>query len=156
MGRWPGPMETAPPWCSRGEEGGCRVGTRMAKAALDVGLITAEAEPILAFYEAVAGLERLEPLEIPNVGRIHKLACGDSVLRVMVPTRPPEPDDSESFSSRTGLRYLTLEVEDIEAAVEAVRESGGQVVLPPFELRPGRKVSQVADPDGNMIELGQG
>jgi len=61
MTRWPGPVETIPPWCSRGEEGGCRVGTRMAKPALDVGLITAEAEPLLAFYEAVAGLERLEP-----------------------------------------------------------------------------------------------
>ena len=40
--------------------------------------------------------------------------------------------------------------------IEAVRAHGGSVTLEPFELRPGRKVSQVADPDGNMIELGQG
>ena len=33
---------------------------------------------------------------------------------------------------------------------------GGAVTLAPFELRPGRRVAQVADPDGNMIELGQG
>jgi catechol 2,3-dioxygenase-like lactoylglutathione lyase family enzyme len=128
----------------------------MAKPALDVGLITADAEPLLAFYEAVGGFDRLEPLEIPNVGKIHKLACGHSILRVMVPTRAPEPDDAASFSARAGIRYLTLEVEDIEAAVEAVRAHGGRVALPPFELRPGRRVSQVSDPDGNMIELGQG
>ena len=132
------------------------MGTKMAKPALDVGLVTAKAEPLLEFYQAVAGFDRLEPLDLPNIGKIHKLACGESILRVMVPVSPPEPDDSQSFSSRGGIRYLTLEVEDIEASVAAVRAHGGSVTLEPFELRPGRKVSQVADPDGNMIELGQG
>jgi predicted enzyme related to lactoylglutathione lyase len=128
----------------------------MAKPALDVGLITAEAGPLLTFYQEVVGFERLDPLELPDIGTIHKLACGESILRIMVPTTPPEPDDSTSFSARAGIRYLTLEVDDIDAAVEAVRTHGGTVTLEPFELRPGRKVSQVADPDGNMIELGQG
>jgi predicted enzyme related to lactoylglutathione lyase len=132
------------------------MGTRMAKSALDVGLVTAEAEPLLAFYEGVAGFERLDPLELPGIGTIHKLSCGQSILRIMVPTRAPEPDGATSFSARAGIRYLTLEVRDVDAAVEAVRAHGGTVTLEPFELRPGRRVSQVADPDGNMIELGQG
>lgn len=131
-------------------------GSRMAKPALDVGLVSADAEPLLAFYRGVVGFDALDPLTIPGIGTIHKLACGESVLRVMVPTDAPEPDDAERFSARAGLRYLTLEVEDIDAAVAAVREHGGSVALEPFELRPGRRVAQVADPDGNMIELGQG
>ncbi len=132
------------------------MGTKMSKPALDAGIVTANAEPILSFYREVAGFEPLPPLQIPGVGTIHKLACGESILRVLVPETPPEPDDSESFSSRAGLRYLTLEVEDVAEAVVAVREHGGSVTLEPFELRPGRIVSQVADPDGNMLELGQG
>lgn len=135
------------------------MGARMAKPALDVGLVTADAEKLLRFYEAVAGFERQPALTLPGIGTIHKLACGHSILRILVPPTPPEPPESggaASFSSRTGIRYLTLEVDDIEAAVEAVRAKGGSVALPPFELRPGRRVSQVADPDGNMIELGQG
>ena len=128
----------------------------MAKPALDVGLVTAEAEPLLAFYQAVVGLERLDPIATPNIGTIHRLGCGESILRVMVPTTPPEPDDAARFSARGGIRYLTLEVEDIERAVAAVRVHGGSVALEPFELRPGRRVAQVSDPDGNMIELGQG
>jgi len=132
------------------------MGSRMAKPALDVGLITADAEPLARFYCNVASLERLDPLTLPNIGTIHRFACGESLLRIMVPAEAPEPDDSASFSSRAGIRYLTLEVEDIEAAVAAVRENGGSVALEPFELRPGRRVAQVADPDGNMIELGQG
>lgn len=131
------------------------MGTRMAKPALDVGLITADAAPLVDFYREVVGFEQQDPLTIPNIGTIHKLACGESILRIMVPTKPPERDPSGSFSARTGIRYLTLEVVDIEKAVAAVRACGGRIDLEPFELRPGRRVAQVADPDGNMIELGQ-
>ncbi len=131
------------------------MGTRMAKPALDVGLVTTNAAPLLDFYCEVVGFERLDPLEIPNIGTIHKLACGESILRVMVPAIAPVKDDTAKFSARSGIRYLTLEVIDIAKAVEAVRACGGRVDLEPFELRPGRQVAQVADPDGNMIELGQ-
>jgi glyoxylase I family protein len=131
------------------------VATHLAKPAIDVGLVTADATPLIDFYCGVAGLERLEPLVLPNIGTIHKLAAGQSILRVMVPTDPPEADRSASFSARGGIRYLTLEVVDIGKAVKAVRALGGRVDLEPFELRPGRQVAQVADPDGNMIELGQ-
>jgi glyoxylase I family protein len=132
------------------------MGTRMVKPALDVGLITADAAPLLAFYAGVVGFEILDPLELPNIGTIHKMACGESILRVMVPVDRPNADESASFSSTAGIRYLTLEVEDIDAAADAVLAHGGTVTLAPFELRPGRRVAQVADPDGNMIELGQG
>ena len=132
------------------------MGARMAKPAIDVGIVTADADPLLAYYRGVFGFESMPGLEIPGVGRIHKLACGESVLRVMVPETAPEADTAASWSGRAGLRYLTLEVEDIAAAVEATRESGGHVVLEPFELRPGRFVCQITDPDGNMIEVGQG
>ena len=132
------------------------MGARMAKPAIDVGIVTADADPLLAYYRGVFGFESMPGLEIPGVGRIHKLACGESVLRVMVPETAPEADTAASWSGRAGLRYLTLEVEDNAAAVEATRESGGHVVLEPFELRPGRFVCQVTDPDGNMIEVGQG
>ena len=133
-----------------------RTGARMAKPALDVGLVTADAEPLLAFYAGVVGFDRLEPIELPGIGTIHKLACGESVLRVMVPIEPPASDPSTSFSATAGIRYLTLEVDDLDAAAAAVEALGGSITLAPFELRPGRRVSQVADPDGNMIELSEG
>ena len=132
------------------------MGARMAKPAIDVGIVTTEAEPLLAYYRGVFGFESMPGLDIPGVGRIHKLACGESVLRVMVPETTPEADTAASWSGRTGLRYLTLEVEDVGAAVKATRECGGRVILEPFELRPGRFVCQVTDPDGNTIEVGQG
>ena len=132
------------------------MGSSMAKPALDVGLVSADAAPLLRFYEGVAGFERMPEIALPGIGTIHRLACGQSILRVLVPATRPEPPDGAPFSGRTGIRYLTIEVVDLDSAVEAVRALGGAVTLAPFELRPGRRVAQVADPDGNMIELGQG
>jgi predicted enzyme related to lactoylglutathione lyase len=130
--------------------------TKMAKPALDPGIVTADAAPLLAFYRETFGLEPMDGLQIPGVGTIHKLACGHSVLRVMVPETPPEPDAAKTWSGRAGFRYLTFEVTDIQAAVAAARTHGGQIALEPFELRPGRFVCQITDPDGNMLEVGQG
>jgi predicted enzyme related to lactoylglutathione lyase len=133
------------------------MGTRLAKPALDPGIVTRDPEPLIAFYVNVFGLERLDPLTIPSVGTIHKLAGGESILRIMRPESEPQPGDGPGdWSARAGIRYLTIEVEDARAAAEAVRENGGAVVLEPFELRPGRFVCQAHDPDGNMIEIGQG
>ena len=127
--------------------------TQLAKAALDPGIVSAKPEQLVAFYQNVFELTPLDPLEIPGVGTIHKLAAGESVLRIMRPTEMPASDE-RAWSAVAGLRYLTLEVVDITAA--AVIENGGTIVLPPFELRPGRHVCQASDPDGNMLEIGQG
>ena len=131
------------------------MGTQLAKAAIDAGLVSANPEPLVRFYENVFGLERLDPLEIPGVGTIHKLAAGESLLRVMQPASVPERD-GRPWSSVAGLRYLTFEVVDIEVAAEAVKAQGGEIALAPFELRPGRFVCQASDPEGNMLEIGQG
>ena len=53
------------------------MGAKMTKPALDVGLVTANAQPLLDFYEGVAGFKILDPLELPNIGTIHKMACGE-------------------------------------------------------------------------------
>lgn len=129
----------------------------MAKPALDVGIVSRNAGPVLSFYCKAFGFEELPRIEIPGVGVIHKLGCGQSVLKVFVPEKQPEADVvSGDFASRAGIRYLNLEVRDVRAVVEAARGAGGGVVSEPFELRPGRIVSQVSDPDGNVIEVAEG
>lgn len=127
----------------------------LAKPALDVGLVSRAAAALAAFYAEAFGFERLDPLTLPTVGTIHRLAAGGSVLRVLQPETPPEADPGE-WNAREGIRYLTLEVRDLDAVVSAVEAAGGRVVLAAFALRPGRRVAQVADPDGNVLELGEG
>ena len=131
------------------------MGIAMAKPALDAGLVSANPEVLLDFYEAVFDVQRLEPLVLPSIGTIHKLAVGESVLRIMQPESAPASEDLE-WSARTGIRYLTFEVVDAKAAAELAKAHGGTIAVEPFELRPGRIVCQLADPDGNMLEVGQG
>lgn len=127
----------------------------MAKPALDVALVTADAQPLIDFHEGVVRLKILAPLELPAIGTSHKVACCESLLRVMVPSEAPAKDAFTSFSAISGIRYLTLEVDDIDAAAATVERLSGTGVLAPLELYPGRRVAQVADLEGNMIELGQ-
>ena len=132
------------------------MGSQLAKPALDVGLVSSDAERLVRFYAEVVGFEPQPSRSFPGVGTIHKLACGHSTLRILQPETPPEPDDRDSLAARSGIRFLTLDVLDLDAAVQAVRACGGSVSRPPYEVVPGRRISQVADPDGNRIELGQG
>lgn len=127
----------------------------LAKPALDAGLVSANPEVLVDFYVSVFGLERLDPLVLPSIGTIHKLAAGESVLRVMQPENAPAPEDLD-WSARAGVRYLTFEVVDVAGVAERVQANGGRVAVGPVEVRPGRTVYQVHDPDGNMIEIGEG
>ena len=40
-------------------------GSKLAKAALDVGLVSADAARLVDFYTGVVGAEALDPIEIP-------------------------------------------------------------------------------------------
>lgn len=127
----------------------------LAKKALDVGIVTRDGERLYRFYREVFGLEPIEDLMMPGIGKVLRLKLGESVLRIYVPETPPEGDAAEGgLDGRPGYRYQTFEVVDFDAAIEAIEAGGGRVVFGPVEPRPGRRVAQIVDPDGNQIEIG--
>lgn len=48
---------------------------------------------------------------------------------------------------------LCINVEDTDAAVEALREIGARVVLEPVDQPWGERAAYVEDPDGNLVML---
>jgi len=77
--------------------------------------------------------------------------CGESLLLV-------EEDPEAAFDvpiAGAGLRYLTLQIHDCEAAHAAVLASGGIEGMPPRRMGDVAIFSMVRDPDGNWIELSQ-
>ena len=93
-------------------------------------------------------------IEIPQYGLVRRYSVGDSTLRVFVPFAEPAQEGSrDGFASQTGIRYLTLYVDNLEQATAAVEEAGFKVPVPVRDLRPGVRVSQVEDADGNAVEL---
>ncbi len=59
------------------------------------------------------------------------------------------------MASQTGIRYLTLTISNLDETVAAVAAAGYKVPVAIRDLRPGVRVAQVEDADGNAIELMQ-
>lgn len=126
---------------------------KLSKAALDVGLISTQGTKMVAFYRDVLGLPQDADVTIPHYGTIHKFNCGQSILRIMVPLAQPENVAGGAFMSRNGLRYITLNIDNLEEVVSACKAFGCPVPVDIRDLRPGVRCAQVQDPDGNHVEF---
>jgi catechol 2,3-dioxygenase-like lactoylglutathione lyase family enzyme len=79
---------------------------------------------------------------------------GESVLKIIeTEPRPSVAAAPGGIRGATGLRYLTLHVTDLDAAVNAVQAAGQEVVVAQKTIRPGVSIAIVTDPDGNWVEL---
>jgi predicted enzyme related to lactoylglutathione lyase len=129
---------------------------QLQKAALDAGIVTRDLERAARFYGDVLGLPLAGEISMPGIGLVRRYAVGASTLRIFVPEATPAQDGSgEGFASRTGIRYLTLAIANLEETVATVAAAGFNVPMAPKPLRPGVRVAQIEDGDGNTIELMQ-
>jgi glyoxylase I family protein len=126
----------------------------LSKGALDLGVVVSDGQAALAFYRDVLGLEHVGDIPMPGGGTMHRLAVGDSLLKlVQLPGAVQRADPPGPFNGSTGFRYLTFPVTDITETVAACEAAGRPVVWPVRALRPGLWVAMVADPDGNAVEF---
>lgn len=124
----------------------------MTVQRFEIGLVSATGA-LVDFYKDALGLEELEAREFP-MATVRRLACGPSVLKVMIPKEPPAAVPATgNFWEIAGIRYAALWVDDIAATVDRWRAAGGSVTMEPFEVRPGTFTAMVVDPDGNVVEV---
>jgi len=126
---------------------------KLSKTALDVGIISTNGLRMVSFYRDVLGLPQDADVTVPNYGTIHKFNCGDSILRVMVPLTTPESVAGGSFMSRNGIRYMTINIDNLDETVKACKDFGCAIPVDIRDLRPGVRCAQVQDPDGNHVEF---
>ncbi len=61
------------------------MGVALAKPSIDLGIVTTNGEPMLAFYRDLLGLKYLREMPMPGGnGVMHQMACGDSVVKLVV------------------------------------------------------------------------
>jgi catechol 2,3-dioxygenase-like lactoylglutathione lyase family enzyme len=128
---------------------------QLAKSAVDLGIVIRDSERSLAFYCGLLGLEHVAdiPMPIGGAGTMHRVQCGDSLLKlVRFDTTPPSAAGT-GISGALGFRYLTLIVANLDEIVERLTAAAVPVVVPVTVVREGVRIVMVEDPDGNWVEF---
>ena len=124
------------------------------KAAIDIGIITNNLQPMLNFYGEQLGLSVESVIDMPGGGVMHRFQAGDSIVKVI--ETDPKPDLEAApggIRGATGYRYWTMHVNNLEGMVASLEAVGAKIVMPVKEIRAGITIAIVADPDGNWVEL---
>jgi catechol 2,3-dioxygenase-like lactoylglutathione lyase family enzyme len=122
---------------------------------IEVGLVTLNPDPMVAFYEGFLELEFQGELEFPG-GRQRRYTLGNGVLKLVTYSPPPpQPAAPGGGRAQAGVRYVTIGVQNLRAVAEEFAASPYDIVEPLTEFAPvpGMGWMFVADPDGNWIEL---
>lgn len=146
-----------------------------SSARVDFGIIASDVEKSAAFYKAL-GFKEVEGFDVPvEMGeksgltdrnkpfhvRVFQLGDGDDATNVKLMqfagTTIPKTDKTYIHSG-FGVQYLTLYVDDMDAAVARARKAGAAPLAEgPYKLPPnfpeGIWLTCVRDPDGNIVEL---
>lgn len=124
----------------------------MFKRIDHVELVTADEDRAVTFYTGVLGFHVRSRLSVPGGLRIVYLDLGGTTLELMTWTETQPAPRAEG--ERLGYRMMALEVDDMHAALDALRAQGVECSWGPV-VRPTYARAEIRDPDGNSIELRQ-
>lgn len=122
---------------------------RLLHTMLRVG----DLEKSVAFYTSVMGMQLLRRTEMP-AGRftLAFLGYGDEASNTVLELTHNWDTDSYNLGDAYG--HIAIEVDDVYAACERIREAGGKIVREPGPMKGSTTVlAFVEDPDGYKIEL---
>jgi catechol 2,3-dioxygenase-like lactoylglutathione lyase family enzyme len=124
------------------------------KDSIDLGIVVSDAAKALAFYRDTLELEPVGEMPMPNGGRMYRLACGTSHLKLVSLGKTPSAKAAPGGPFEgLGIRYITIHVPDIRGLMARLEAKGIKASMPITEIRPGVFVAMVVDPDGNTVEF---
>ena len=127
---------------------------------LQVGIVVRNLDAMVAFYTDVLGLTHVGDIAVEARdgllgGTLMMFSLGDASVKLLSLGEAPQlanpPDGVKGGAS--GLRYLTVAVEDVGRTVASCEALGLPVPVGLFEYQPGVPIAVVEDPDGNWVEL---
>ncbi len=126
----------------------------VGNAPLEVAVVVRDPEVMNRFYRDVLGLEHVGELEF-IAGTMQRYAAGDGVVKLVALSAAPGGSNPPNgmMGDAAGLRYLSVIVDDLDAALARVEAAGGAVPVPKMEFEPGLWIAIVEDPEGTWVEL---
>ena len=148
---------------------------QFARSTMDLGVVVSDVDKSVEFYTKAIGFQEIKGFIAPAqlVGdagladyqtlkiRVLVLADEESATRLKlmeVPGVKSKKADNQFIHSQLGFSYLTVFVNDTNAAIERLDKAGvkpagkGPAALPK-SLGEGVFLTVVKDPDGNIVEL---
>lgn len=123
-----------------------------------IGIAVASIEAALPLYQALGlEVERIEVVESEGV-RVAMIACGETHLELLEPTRPDSPIAKFLETRGPGLHHLCLRSTDIAADDQRLKEAGLRVLRPEPTLGAGGCRVQFVHPKstgGILLELSE-
>ncbi len=127
---------------------------QLSKDAIDLGIVTRNGPAMLAFYRDLLGFRHEMDTPFGNGGTMHRLWCGDSMIKIVVPEPAPDVNpEPGQIAAATGYRYWTMIVDNLEEVMDTCTSEGIEIAVPLREIRPGVSIGIVHDPDGNLVEF---
>jgi len=127
---------------------------KITKQAVDLGILTRKAGPMLSFYRDMLGLPVEGTMPMPGGGTMHRLKAGDSIIKIIEVDPQPKADGVVGgLRAATGYRYWTIHVSNLNDAVARAEKSGYKVPVDAKVIREGVTIAMIEDPDGNWVEL---
>jgi catechol 2,3-dioxygenase-like lactoylglutathione lyase family enzyme len=120
--------------------------------ALDVGVVVHDIDAALAFYRDLLGIPVEGTNPVPGGGTMHRLRVGESLLKLVHPADAPAEGPKGDTFGHSGIRYLTITVDDVDGLVVACNAAGHPTLLGPLQMGSFR-VAMVEDPEGNQVEF---
>lgn len=110
-------------------------------------------EKSIAFYRDVLGMQLLRRNDYPE-GKFTLAFLGYGEEAENTVLELTHNWDTEHYDLGDGYGHIAIGVDDVYAACERIRESGGKVVREPGPMKHGSTVlAFVEDPDGYKVEL---
>ena len=126
---------------------------QVSKDSIDLGIVVTDEQAPLGFYRDALGLEWEGELPVPG-GRMYRLKCGTTVIKLLKLNRTPEAKPAPGGPvGGLGFRYFTISVPDIRGLMAQLEAKGIRPTVPIREARPGVTIAMVIDPDGNTVEF---
>ena len=121
--------------------------------ALEAGIVTADADRLVAFYRDGLGFTVDRKLTFPQ-GTVYRLSRDLALCKIYQPASgAADRPAAEPWHRFAGFCYAALHVDDAAAEVDRAVAEGATVLTPLNSHRPGAWFAMIADPDGNVWEL---
>lgn len=128
-----------------------------SRFAIDIGIVVADMERALGFYQDLLGLSIVEEsaTSVIGIGRTVELQHGPSLIKLVESAAEDPARRPTKISATTGYRYLTLPVSDISVIMRRIAQEDVSISQPLTRLGNGVQSAMVTDPEGNIVQFVQ-